>query len=136
MKPRLFVLAALLLCAACFDTQNITTSVGTGPSGTGGTELSCSTLIASINVDVENGVAGGKGTVGTPLTFSADPRDGTGATIPTACLTSPATFTGSGVCPDPVGSLASFTTTPTATGTCGVTVSFLGKIGSASVAVQ
>lgn len=128
---RLALVVALIALAGCFDFTNTLT----GPGGTGSDGSSCSSLVASVNVDIEAGTTGGQGRVGTPLVFSADPRDGSGASLPGACLTSPATFSGGGVCPQPQGSLASFSSTPTAAGTCSVAVVFLGKTGSRSVEV-
>jgi hypothetical protein len=145
VKKHLLILALLALGActigACtiggdHSTNLFNSAGGSGSGGLTGPSGDCSGQLVSISIDVEAGISGGAAHVGTPLTFSADPRDAAGNTIAAGCLSSPATFAGQGVCPSPIGgSLGSFTTTPSAAGTCTVIVTFLGKTASASVSV-
>src|SRR5262245_16166451 len=133
MKRILVVLAAALALAGC-DFLNIT-NTNTHDQGSGGNPASgstvCEGLVASINVDSESGSSVNAGTT---ITFSADPRDASGNSVPAQCKQGPVTASPIGEC---VVADASFAPTldaielyAAAAGECKCRVEFAGKVGT------
>lgn len=136
---RIPFLVPLLLTATTACVQNTNTNTArngsdnpTSPSGP------CDAIATSINVDVESGESGGKGTVGIPLVFSADPRDAAGNSVPRACLSGVIpSAQASGACTaiDGAATFDAIATVPTTVGVCVVNVNALGAHGSKAVEV-
>lgn len=106
-----------------FNDNRTVSGGGVGPSDI------CAGLVRSLNVDSESGA---QVKVGLNITFSADPRDGSGNSVPSDCKVGPVTATPFGECVA-AGSLPAtldaIVMNAQAPGQCQVQVSFQGASG-------
>ena len=130
------VLAAALMVGDCFNqTTSQFNQPGGGGSPTGGSSL-CEGLITSINVDSESGSAVAVGSI---ITFSADPRDSAGNSVPADCKRGAVSVEALGVAcglasnlPSSLDSIELFCGGP---GECKARVSFAGVVGTSEPVV-
>jgi len=132
---KLFVIPFFMVASAfsCFNTSTINTQDNrSGGSPTGSGSL-CAGVVQSLNVDSESG-----STVkaGHNITFSADPRDASGASVPAACREGAVTVEALGECvptsaaaPPTLDAILLFANAP---GECQARVTFAGVVGVSS----
>jgi hypothetical protein len=125
-------LSLLLALSFCDWFNPSTTNIQDNRNGgnpVGGSSL-CEGLVASINVDSESGSSV---QVGRTITFSADPRDSAGNSVPAECKAGPVSASPIGECVPasnlPV-SLESIELMANAVGECKARVEFAGKVGT------
>jgi hypothetical protein len=130
MKGFAAVMLGLLLATCDFlNTWNLNDN-RTGSGNPGGPSNVCSGLVRSVNVDSESG---SQVKAGLNITFSADPRDASGNSVPADCKVGPVEATAVGECVPANAGLAvtldAIVMNATAVGQCQAQVCFAGACG-------